>query len=153
MSKIYDMGLRAKEASILLGKMKTDEKNKILTCAAEALISNKNKILDANKKDVDVAGANEIKGTLIDRLTLNEGRIRAMADGLIQVASLNDPVGEFITMNTLPNGLVIGKKRVPMGVIGIIFESRPNVTADAYGLCLKGGQCSYFKRWKRSYKF
>lgn len=150
MSTIYDMGKRAKNASVFLGKLKTDEKNKILLDAAQALISNTKKILSANEKDVEAAGMNGIKGALIDRLSLNEGRIKAMADGLIQVAALDDPVGDFISMNTLPNGLIVGKKRVPMGVIGIIFESRPNVTADAYALCLKAGSAVILRGGKEA---
>lgn len=86
---------------------------------------------------------------LVDRLSLNEARIQAMAEGLLQVASLDDPVGEVISMKPRPNGLLIGQKRVPLGVIGMIYEARPNVTADAFGLCFKSGNAVILKRWKR----
>src|SRR5699024_5491426 len=91
-----------------------------------------------------------IKGAFIDRLTLTEKRLEEMADGLRQVASLDDPVGKVLSMKTLDNGLIIGQKRVPMGVIGIIFEARPNVTADAFGLCLKAGSAVILRGGKEA---
>ncbi|MBR5467799.1 MAG: glutamate-5-semialdehyde dehydrogenase [Firmicutes bacterium] len=137
MRTIEEMGILAKEASYKTGEMTTGEKNAVLLNAAQALLDNMDSVLAANKADVDAAVAKGITGALIDRLTLNESRIEGMADGLRQVANLKDPVGEFDSMTTLENGLTIGKKRVAMGVIGIIYEARPNVTADAFGLCLK----------------
>ena len=108
------------------------------------------KILQANQKDVEAAKITGIKGAFIDRLTLTKERIVSMADGLKQVASFNDPVGEVTFMKTLDNGLIIGQKRVPMGVIGIIFEARPNVTADAFGLCLKSGNAVILRGGKEA---
>ena len=137
MRTIEEMGILAKEASYKTGEMTTGEKNAVLLNAAQALLDNMDSVLAANKADVDAAVAKGITGALIDRLTLNESRIEGMADGLRQVANLKDPVGEFDSMTTLENGLTIGKKRVAMGVIDIIYEARPNVTADAFGLCLK----------------
>ena len=96
-------------------------------------------ILKANEKDIRAAKENGMKEALIDRLSLNHDRIVSMSEGLRQVISLEDPIGEVISMKKRPNGLLIGQKRVPIGVVGIIYESRPNVTADAFGLCFKTG--------------
>jgi len=120
--------------------------------AAQALLDNMDTVLLANKEDVDNAIAGGIKGAFIDRLTLDKSRIEGMAGGLRQVASLPDPIGEVLSMNTMDNGLIIGKKRVPMGVIGIIFEARPNVTADAFGLCLKAGSATILRGGKEALK-
>jgi len=136
---LEEIGQKAKKASKEIAKLSSDDKNKILEISAEALLKNANTILEENKKDVAGAKANNIKNTLIDRLTLNNERIKSMADGLIQLSMLKDPIGEVIEMNTLNNGLIVGQKRVPMGVIGIIYEARPNVTSDAFGLCIKAG--------------
>ena len=133
MSRLIEMGQAAKEASVVLAKLRTPEKNKALIASAEALEQNMDKILAANKVDVEMAVENGIKGAFIDRLTLNEKRIKDMANGLRDVAALPDPIGEVLYMKTLDNGLIVGQKRVPMGVIGIIFEARPNVTSDAFG--------------------
>jgi glutamate-5-semialdehyde dehydrogenase len=130
---------KAKEAARKMAVLDTDTKNKALINMAEALLENKDKILKANEKDVLEAEKRNLKASLIDRLRLDEKRIKAMADGLKEVASLKDPVGDIEEMWTRPNGLKIGKMRVPIGVIGMIYESRPNVTADAAGLCLKAG--------------
>ena len=150
MVNIEEMGILAKEASYKTAKMSTPEKNDILLKCAAALIENKDKVLAANKKDVDAAIEKGITGALIDRLTLTDSRIEGMADGLRQVAGLKDPVGEFDSMTTLDNGLIVGKKRVPMGVIGIIYEARPNVTADAFGLCLKAGSAVILRGGKEA---
>ena len=99
----------------------------------------------ANQKDVQAALAKGMNPGLVDRLSLNDARIQAMAEGLLQVASLDDPVGEVISMKPRPNGLLIGQKRVPLGVIGMIYEARPNVTADAFGLCFKSGNAVILK--------
>ncbi len=152
MTRLIEMGRAAKEASFVIAKLKTPDKNKALTASAEALEQNTEKILAANKKDVDYAIANGIKGAFIDRLTLTEQRIKDMADGLRNVASLDDPVGEVLYMKTLDNGLIIGQKRVPMGVIGIIFEARPNVTSDAFGLCLKAGSATILRGGKEAFR-
>ena len=152
MKTLTQMGKLAKEASFETAKLLSPAKNAALLNAAEALLDNSEKIIKANKEDVDNAVKNGMKAAFIDRLTLNEKRIAAMADGLRQVASLPDPIGETISMKTLPNGLVVGKRRVPMGVIGIIFESRPNVTADAFGLCLKAGSAVILRGGKEALK-
>ena len=139
MSSLIEMGQKAKDAAVVLATLSTPAKNKALLASADALLAAKAEILAKNKADVDAAVEAGIKGAFIDRLTLTEARLADMAEGLRQVAKLDDPVGEVLSMKTLDNGLVIGQKRVPMGVIGIIFEARPNVAADAFGLCLKAG--------------
>lgn len=151
MSRLIEMGQAAKDASVVLATLKTPEKNRALTVSAEALERNIERVLEANKKDVDAAVENGIKGAFIDRLTLTEARVLEMAKGLRDVAKLDDPIGEVLYMKTLDNGLVIGKKRVPMGVIGIIFEARPNVTADAFGLCLKAGSATILRGGKEAF--
>lgn len=151
MSRLTEMGQSAKDASVILAKLRTPEKNKALLASADALEKNIDIILSANKYDVDTALENGVKGAFIDRLTLTEARIKSMADGLRDVAKLDDPIGEVLYMKTLDNGLTIGKKRVPMGVIGIIFEARPNVTADAFGLCLKAGSAAILRGGKEAF--
>lgn len=150
MSELLEMAKMAKDSSVLLSTLPTPMKNKVLYKSAEALLEGMDKILQANQKDVEAAKIAGIKGAFIDRLTLTKERIVSMADGLKQVASFNDPVGEVIFMKTLDNGLIIGQKRVPMGVIGIIFEARPNVTADAFGLCLKSGNAVILRGGKEA---
>ena len=139
MSELEKIGAKAKEASYLLMNASITEKNDALSKMAEKLIENSNNILEANKKDIENARNKGTKESMIDRLLLSEDRIKAMANGLIQVKSLDDPIGEVTAMWKRPNGLQIGKQRVPLGVIGIIYEARPNVTCDAAGLCLKAG--------------
>ncbi len=150
MSELLEMAKLAKQSSVLLATLPTPIKNKALYKSAEALLEGMDKILQANQKDVEAAKIAGIKGAFIDRLTLTKERIVSMADGLKQVASFNDPVGEVTFMKTLDNGLIIGQKRVPMGVIGIIFEARPNVTADAFGLCLKSGNAVILRGGKEA---
>lgn len=133
------LGRRAKSASREGAKLGTDAKNRGLITVAEELIRQKAYLLEENTKDVEAAKEKGVKESLIDRLQLTESRIEVMAEGLCQVAALEDPIGEVLGMKTRPNGLQIGKKRVPLGVVGIIYESRPNVTADAFGLCFKTG--------------
>ncbi len=152
MSNLVDMGKRAKAASVVLATLSAPMKNKALLASADALLAAKEEILAQNKADVDAALANGIKGAFIDRLTLTEERLADMADGLRQVAKLDDPVGEILSMKKLDNGLVVGQKRVPMGVIGIIFEARPNVTADAFGLCLKAGSAVILRGGKEAFR-
>ena len=129
----------AKKASRKLSNLSTDVKNAALLAMANGLRKEKKKILAENSKDVESAGKKGLSKALIERLILNPSRIESMAGGLEEVASLPDPVGETIKMWKRPNGLEIGKRRVPIGVIALIYESRPNVTADAAGLCLKAG--------------
>lgn len=139
MLSIYELGKRAKEASYDLGIASTTEKNKALESMANALINNTNEIIKANKEDLDRAVQKGTSKAMLDRLSLNELRIEDMAKGLRELIALEDPIGEVIEMWKRPNGLQIGKQRVAMGVIGIIYEARPNVTCDAAGLCLKTG--------------
>lgn len=133
------LGKRAKDASRASAKLGTDEKNKGLFAVADELCKQSAYLLSENEKDVQEAESKGVKKSLIDRLRLTEQRIEDMAEGLRQIAGLEDPIGEVLEMKNRPNGLRIGKKRVPLGVIGIIYESRPNVTADAFGLCFKTG--------------
>lgn len=130
---------KAKEASRIIATLSTQKKNELLNCAAKKLCNNIDVLINANEIDVKAAKEANTKASLIDRLTLNKVRIESMAKGLDDIAKLDDPIGEVLYMKDLPNGLTVGQKRVPMGVIGIIYESRPNVTADAFGLCLKAG--------------
>lgn len=136
---LQQLGERARKASRLLNRLGVTAKNKGLLAVAEALLLNQDKLLQANQLDVKRARENRMKESLVDRLTLTEERIQGMAEGIRQVVSLEDPVGEVFSMKTTPQGMQIGQKRVPLGVIGIIYESRPNVTADAFGLCFKTG--------------
>ena len=150
MSELLEMGKQAKQAAITLSTLPTPVKNTVLLKSADALIEGMDKILSANQKDVEAAKAAGVRSAFIDRLTLTEQRILSMAEGLRQVASFDDPVGEVTFMKTLDNGLIIGQKRVAMGVIGIIFEARPNVTADAFGLCLKAGSAVILRGGKEA---
>ncbi len=136
---LKQIGEKAKAAEAAMRTLSTGEKNQALETAAELLIKRKDEILEANGRDLDNARGNGMPPALVDRLQLTEGRIGQMAEGLRQIAGLEDPIGEVLSMKRRPNGLVIGQKRVPLGVIGIIYESRPNVTADAFGLCFKAG--------------
>ena len=135
----------AKKASIDAAKLGTEAKNRGLLAVADELLAQQDAILEENKKDVEAAQAKGTKQSLIDRLALSEKRIADMAEGLRQIAALDDPIGEVLYMKTRPNGLRIGQKRVPLGVVGIIYESRPNVTADAFGLCFKTGNASILR--------
>lgn len=136
---LIQIGKRAKNASHRLAILPTVKKNEALKAVAAALVANTADILAANEIDVKNAKENGMSEALLDRLSLNETRVKAMADGILQVADLKDPVGEVLSMTNRPNGLMIGKKRVPLGVIGMIYESRPNVTPDAFCLCFKTG--------------
>ena len=135
----------AKQAAAKLAVTSTAVKNAALLAMAAALEAQQSEILAANERDMTVAAAKGMKSSMLDRLKLTAERISGMADGLRQVAGLADPVGNVIDGKTLPNGLHITKIRVPLGVIGIIYEARPNVTADAAGLCLKSGNAVILK--------
>ena len=137
MNELLSKCILAKNATQKLISISTTTKNDALKSIADALIDNADTIIKANKKDIDIARANGTREAMIDRLTLTADRIKGISDGVLQVMALNDPIGEVINMTKRPNGLIIGKKRVPMGVIGIIYEARPNVTVDAAVLCLK----------------
>jgi gamma-glutamyl phosphate reductase len=139
MQHILDQANAAKKASYALACMGSNEKNAILHRMAGALIENADFILSENAEDVKAARSKNTPAAMIDRLSLSQKRIEGMAQGLRDVAALHDPVGEVIHTALRPNGLSIGKQRVPLGVIGIIYEARPNVTSDAAGLCIKTG--------------
>lgn len=136
---LEQIGAAAKAVSAVMNRLSVTEKNKVLSAVAKALVEKGEEILSANAEDIKRAKAAGMKESLVDRLSLNKERIEGMAEGIRQVVKLDDPVGEMIFMKTMPNGLQVGQKRVPMGVIGIIYESRPNVTADAFALCFKTG--------------
>lgn len=142
---LKEMGKRAVAAKYRLQSLTTEEKNRALEHAAEALTEHTREILAANARDLDRGRENGMHQGLLDRLKLDQGRIAAMAQGLKQVAALPDPVGECLESFDRPNGLHIEKHRVPLGVIGIIYESRPNVTADAFALCFKAGNAVILK--------
>lgn len=145
MIDLKPIGAAAREAAFFLNKAKTDDKNEALLAVAENLIASREEILKANQEDINAAKAAGMKESLIDRLKLTEARIEAMAEGLRQIVALADPIGEVLEMKKRPNGLLIGKMVVPLGVIGIIYESRPNVTVDAFGLCFKTGNAVILK--------
>lgn len=136
---------RAHDVRIKAGMLDTNVKNETLRKAADALLAHEEDILAANAIDVKNGQERNMPAGLLDRLTLNHDRLVGMADGLRQIAELDDPIGEVLSMKKRPNGLVIGRRRVPIGVIGIIFEARPNVTSDAFGLCFKSGNCAILK--------
>lgn len=139
MEYIETLGANAKAAEPAISVMGTNEKNRVLSDISSLLRSHVTEIIGANKLDIETARANGMSEAMIDRLTLTEQRIGGMADGVDKVISLPDPVGAVIGGSDLPNGLHVIKKRVPIGTIGIIFESRPNVTVDAATLCFKAG--------------
>ena len=151
MEHVKKQAEEAKQASYALGTLGTDAKNAVLSAIADALEANAVFILAENAKDVQAAQAAGRTPALIDRLALSESRISGMAGGLRQVAALEDPIGEVIHMIKRPNGLEIGKKRVPLGVVGIIYEARPNVTADAIGLCIKTGNAVVLRGGSEAY--
>ncbi len=139
------LGQNAKNAEVILRNLSTNDKNRTLETVAQALVDHTEEILEANALDVENGKNNQMPEGLIDRLMLNAGRIEGMADGLRQLVGLEDPIGEVTGMKKRPNGLLIGQKRVPLGVIGIIYEARPNVTSDAFGLCFKTGNVVILK--------
>ena len=149
--QILDFGRRARAAARQLRKCSTEQKNRGLLAMADRVISMQDQILEANARDVAAAQADGLSAAMIDRLTLNPKRLTAMADGIRKVAALPDPVGETIRDWTRPNGLRIQKVRVPIGVIGIIYESRPNVTSDAAVLCTKTGNATILRGGREEY--
>ena len=136
---LVNLGMRSKSAGQIMALAPTAKKNQALELAAKLLVENRQIILDANQVDIDNAQRNGVTKGVIDRLRLDGNRLASMADGLRQVASLPDPVGEVESGWVRPNGLKVSKVRVPLGVIGIVYENRPNVTSDAAGLCIKSG--------------
>jgi glutamate-5-semialdehyde dehydrogenase len=136
---ITEICKKAKAASVEMAKLSAETKNTALCRMANALEANAEKILAANKADVEAAEAKGLKSTLLDRLALDQRKIQTMAKGLREVSALADPIGTIISTWTRPNGLIISQVRVPLGVVGIIYESRPDVTSDAAGICIKSG--------------
>ena len=140
-----DLGERAKAASQILATASTEEKNETLRTTADCLVAATQEILDANLADIERARAANTPETVIDRLRLDTSRVEAMADGLRKLIHLPDPVGTITESWTRPNGLEIQKAQVPLGVVAIIYENRPNVTSDAFGLCLKSGNAAFLR--------
>ena len=143
--ELLDICKQAKKIAPKIGILDTNTKNQTLLTVADFLVKEQNFILDANKIDIENGKKNHMPEGLLDRLLLTETRIAQMAEGLRQVAALEDPIGEVLGMKKRPNGLMIGQKRVPLGVVGIIYEARPNVTADAFALCFKTGNVVILK--------
>ena len=136
---IHSMGRTARDAARAMARADTGTKNAALNAISERLSEQRGQLFEANGADLAAARENDLAPALLDRLELTPGRLEAMADGLLQVAGLPDPIGEISGMNYRPTGIQVGRMRVPLGVVGIIYESRPNVTADAAGLCIKSG--------------
>ena len=142
---VYRLALDAKDGARTLAKATSKQKNSALVKMAEAFKKKSKQLMAENRKDISFANKKGLSKALVDRLTLNEKRIAEMSEGLMEVAALPDPVGEILRMWRRPNGMTVGKMRVPIGVIGIIYESRPNVTADATALCLKAGNAVFLR--------
>jgi len=145
------VGGKARNASNIMAKIDPASKNKALTEIAISLKKNEEKLLIANKNDLETAKDQGLESALIDRLTLTSKGITNMAEGLLQISALADPIGEISDLNYRPSGIQIGRMRVPLGVIGIIYEARPNVTADAAGLCIKSGNAAILRGGSEAY--
>ena len=143
--EVMDKARRAKAVSLELARYTSERKNRILLAAAEALVAQAPKILEANERDIEAGRERGLAESLIDRLKLDEDRIGGIAGGLRQVAALQDPVGEVLRGSTLPNGIKMSQVRVPLGVMGMVYEARPNVTVDAFGLALKSGNVALLR--------
>lgn len=139
------LGKDARAAARDLARANTGKKNAALLAIADSIMASQARLIEENNKDLEAGKASGLDDALLDRLALNADRIQAMAEGLRQIAALPDPVGEITDLNYRPSGIQVGKMRVPLGVIGIIYESRPNVTADAAGLCLKAGNAAILR--------
>lgn len=150
MKTIRILGEQARAAARIAAQLGVTRKNAALSAIADALLERTAYILAENEKDLAAARAGGMSESLLDRLTLTRARVEAMASGVREVAALPDPVGEVTGMKVMPNGLRVGKKRVPLGVVGIIFEARPNVTVDAAALCLKAGCVSILRGGKEA---
>ncbi|HID48955.1 MAG TPA: glutamate-5-semialdehyde dehydrogenase, partial [Chromatiales bacterium] len=142
---MHQLGRQARQAARILSRTPTGTKNQALLAMADALQERQAELLAANRKDMEAGAARGLDAALLDRLELNPDRIAAMAEGLHEIVALPDPVGEISRMAYRPSGIEVGKMRVPLGVIGIIYESRPNVTADAAALCLKSGNAAILR--------
>ena len=152
MKELIEIGKRAREASKQLAHLNTDQKNRVLQLVADHLEKSAIHILEANVLDLKQGEEMGLKGAIVERLTLSEERIKGIADGLREVVQLEDPIGEIEEMKKRPNGLMIGKKRVPLGVVGVIYESRPNVTADVAALCIKTGNVCVLRGGKEAFR-
>ena len=152
MEELIEIGKRAKRATGELANLNSEQKNKILVRVAELLEEQSESLLKANAMDLKQGEDMGLKGAIMERLTLSKERIGGIADGLREVAQLDDPIGEIEEMKKRPNGLLIGKKRVPLGVVGVIYESRPNVTADVAGLCIKTGNVCVLRGGKEAFQ-
>jgi len=152
MKELIDIGKKARKAATQLAHLNTEQKNKVLLLVADLLEKNSDGILEANAADLDLGKQMGLKGAIVDRLTLSKERISGIADGLREIVQLDDPIGEIEEMKKRPNGLLIGKKRVPLGVVGVIYESRPNVTADVAGLCIKTGNVCVLRGGKEAFQ-
>lgn len=143
--ELLEICKKAKDVSRTIGILDTNQKNEALLAVADALMEQADTIILENTKDLKTGRENHMPEGLLDRLMLNTDRIAQIAEGLREIAALEDPIGEVLFMKKRPNGLMIGKKRVPLGVVGMIYEARPNVTADAFGLCFKTGNAVVLK--------
>ncbi|MCK4745498.1 MAG: glutamate-5-semialdehyde dehydrogenase [Bacteroidales bacterium] len=152
MEELIEIGKKAKQASRQLANLNTNRKNKVLLLVADLLEKYSDTILEANAQDLELGQEMGLKGAIVDRLTLSGERITGMAEGLREIVQLEDPIGEIEEMKKRPNGLLIGKKRVPLGVVGVIYESRPNVTADVAGLCIKTGNVCILRGGKEAFQ-
>lgn len=150
MTVLETQGLAARNAARVLSVAGTDRKNEALEAIGNALLARQDEILTANEKDLEAARRNGMIPSLIDRLTLTAQRIEGVVEGVRQVAALPDPIGQVTKMERRPNGLIIGRRRVPLGVVGIIYEARPNVTVDAAALCLKSGNAVILRGGKEA---
>lgn len=144
-SYMHGVGRAAREASRLMARADTATKNKALNAMADAIVRDAERLLSANREDMERARGSGLDAAMLDRLLLSQKGVAAMAEGLRQIAQLADPIGEISGLNYRPSGIQVGKMRVPLGVVAIIYESRPNVTADAAGLCLKSGNAAILR--------
>lgn len=142
---MQNIGIEARKASRLMASADTNQKNIALKAIANAILRESSSLLAANQQDLDAAKANGLDSAMLDRLTLTEKSISSMVEGLTQIANLADPIGEMSDFKYMPSGIQVGKMRVPLGVIGIIYEARPNVTVDAAGLCIKSGNAAILR--------
>jgi len=152
MKELIAIGKRAKEAAKQLAHLNTEQKNRVLLLVAELLESSIPNLLEANAADLKQGEEMGLKGAIVERLSLTDEKIRGIAEGLREIVKLDDPIGEIEEMKKRPNGLLIGKKRVPLGVVGVIYESRPNVTADVAGLCIKTGNVCVLRGGKEAFR-
>ncbi|MCK4749755.1 MAG: glutamate-5-semialdehyde dehydrogenase [Bacteroidales bacterium] len=152
MEELIEIGKRAKKAAGQLANLNTEQKNRVLLLVADLLEKHSAGILEANAMDLEQGREMGLKGAIVDRLTLSGERISGIAEGLREIVQLEDPIGEIEEMKKRPNGLLIGKKRVPLGVVGVIYESRPNVTADVAGLCIKTGNVCVLRGGKEAFQ-